>query len=58
MGNEILPIVYQEFSDDAFGEDGLIQVKKDGIYYYVDIHGNEYIQKQQVLIITNYQLKI
>ncbi|GAA5037899.1 hypothetical protein GCM10011506_35780 [Marivirga lumbricoides] len=45
MGNEILPIVYQEFSDDAFGEDGLIQVKKDGIYYYVDIHGNEYIQK-------------
>lgn len=44
-GNEILPVVYTDTSDDAFGTDGLIQVKKDGIYYYVDIYGNEYIQK-------------
>jgi hypothetical protein len=44
MGNEILPIAYQEFSDDAFGDDGLIQVKKEAIYYYADIHGNEYIE--------------
>ncbi len=47
MGNEIFPVAYQEFSDDAFGNDGLIQVKKDGIYYYADIHGNEYIERSK-----------
>jgi len=45
-GNMVLPIRYTETSDDAFDENGLMQVKKDGIYYFVDMKGREYIEKE------------